>query len=979
LSGTGSLMATNETIGSFGIGTFVQSGGTNTVASTLALGQQTGASGSYTLSGGTLSVGTQIAGSLGTSVGGGTLTINGGTLSVGGGNGSISLTFFNVGDAGKSGSYTQSGGSTVVSNSLNIGGVNGAGTGNYTLSGGSLNAGNASEIVGSYGTGTFTQTGYSNNTVGSLLVGYVPGGNGTYLLSGGSLNGQYEEIGIMGTGTFVQSGGTNTVSSLLLGGDSGGIGNYTLSGSGILEGQEDIGYEGPGTFIQNGGTNYVTGNLTFAEGANGSYTLNSGTLIVGTSSAPGNIIGNPGGVSSLTIGGGTLDVTGGTIQVTNFTLGGATGSASYTLSGAQNLTTSVITVNPNGSFTQTGGTEAGVFNNYGTFTYAGGTFTGALNNYGNFSVSGTFTAPLGITNYGPSLSVYSGSAVYAGNPGFTNNGNIVLSGGTIGAAGVLQNNATITGSGVIAPLPGLPTGGLPGVAFLNNGVVNVESLSSGAGSGPLLMLEMNTVNVGNINLVPAAPGSYEYTSDSVLSLATGVTLENHGTVSLEGGIIAGNGTIINDTGGTIAGPGTLNGSFTNSAGVLLVQNGTLNVVNGFANGGVVELSGLSANLAGGAITNTGTVQGYGNVGNAISSSGTIQAVGGTLTLGGAVTSTGLMTASSGAELLVSQGMNNAGVINLTGGTFDNNNYALNNTGQISGYGVLRTGGLTNNGSITLTGGTTTVNGNVTNAAGHTLTIAQNPAIFTGNVVNYGTVKTTATTVTFTGSYTENGAYISDPATQSFTNLTVGSSGYLSGGSGDTWLVSGNFINNSTQNTLWNTSLSTLGFTGSGAHLVDLAGHDLGAAGYTNNFAWGTLDLTDTSGEISLGTGNGAFTDALYVDRLLGATISGDTITNIAGDGLNLYYLASDPANAYLGDGKYALEDGGELMPGAAPVPLPPAVWLFGSGLLGLIVAARRRSAAGSTALAAAPAVSATSSVERSRLRFRPDRPPATAA
>ena len=509
--------------------------------------------------------------------------------------------------------------------------------------------------------------------------------------------------------------------------------------------------------------------------------------------------------------------------------------------------------------------------------------------------------------------------MYGGNPGFTNNGNIVLSGGTIGAAGALVNNATITGYGVIAPLPGLPTGGLPAVAFLNNGVVNVQSSSSGAGTGPLLTLEVNTNNEGNIHLVPAAPGSYEYTSDSVLSLATGVTLENHGTISLEGGIIAGSGTIIDDTGGTIAGPGTVNGSFTNSAGVLLVQNGSLNVVNGFANSGVVELSGLSANLAGGAITNTGNLQGYGNVGAAISSSGTIEAVGGTLTLGAvAVQNTGLMTASSGAELLISQGMNNAGIINLTGGTFDNNGQPLNNTGQISGYGVLRTGGLTNNGSITLTGGTSTVNGNVTNEAGRTLTIAYNPAIFTGNVVNYGTVKTTGTTVTFAGNYTENGAFISDPATQNFVNLTVGSSGYLSGGSGDIWLVSGNFINNSTQNTLWNTALSTLGFIGTGAHLLDLASKDLGAAGYTDNFAWGTLDLTDTTGAVSLGTGNGAFTDALYVDRLLGATISGDTITNIAGDGLNLYYLASDPANAYLGDGEYALEDGGELC--RAPPP-----------------------------------------------------------
>jgi len=49
---------------------------------------------------------------------------------------------------------------------------------------------------------------------------------------------------------------------------------------------------------------------------------------------------------------------------------------------------------------------------------------------------------------------------------------------------------------------------------------------------------------------------------------------------------------------------------------------------------------------------------------------------------------------------------NSGVINLTGGTFDNAE-AINNLGQISGYGTFRAGtgsnGLTNNGSVTFTG------------------------------------------------------------------------------------------------------------------------------------------------------------------------------------------------------------------------------------------------------------------------------------
>jgi hypothetical protein len=42
----------------------------------------------------------------------------------------------------------------------------------------------------------------------------------------------------------------------------------------------------------------------------------------------------------------------------------------------------------------------------------------------------------------------------------------------------------------------------------------------------------------------------------------------------------------------------------------------------------------------------------------------------------------------------------------------------------------------------------------------------------------------------------------------------------------------------------------------------------------------------------------------------------------------------------LGDKSYALNGLGFLMPAA--VPIPPSVWLFGSGLLGLIGIARRK-------------------------------------
>ena len=75
-----------NTSGSWAQACLLQSGGTNTVSGALGLASQAGATGSYTLSGGTLAVGTQVAGGAGTS----TLTINGGQrYSVGGGAASI--------------------------------------------------------------------------------------------------------------------------------------------------------------------------------------------------------------------------------------------------------------------------------------------------------------------------------------------------------------------------------------------------------------------------------------------------------------------------------------------------------------------------------------------------------------------------------------------------------------------------------------------------------------------------------------------------------------------------------------------------------------------------------------------------------------------------------------------------------------------------------------------------------------------------
>jgi len=364
--------------------------------------------------------------------------------------------------------------------------------------------------------------------------------------------------------------------------------------------------------------------------------------------------------------------------------------------------------------------------------------------------------------------------------------------------------------------------------------------------------------------------------------------------------------------------------------VLLVQNGTTNVTQAFINNGLIQLTDYTASLAGGAIANPGSIEGHGHVGNDIDNTGIIEAIGGTLTLSGVAVNNnagGLMTASAGAKLFLANGTAaNAGVINLTGGTFDNNNHTLTNTGQISGHGILRTGSLSNEGSITLSGGQTTVNGAVTNQAGRTLEVAYDPALFTGDVVNEGTFRTTHTNVVFAGSFTNNGAYLSDPSTNNFTTLVIGTAGYMQGEAGDNFNISEDFINNSAQDTLWNTGEARLGFTGPGIHDLYLTGLDLGqnGAGYTDNFAWGIFSLGSGSG-LKLMDGNTEAGGALYVQSfLLGDGLS--QINDITGNGLNIYYAPNAPGNAYLNSGTYALAGGGSL----TPIPEPPNLPLCSS-------------------------------------------------
>jgi hypothetical protein len=217
--------------------------------------------------------------------------------------------------------------------------------------------------------------------------------------------------------------------------------------------------------------------------------------------------------------------------------------------------------------------------------------------------------------------------------------------------------------------------------------------------------------------------------------------------------------------------------------------------------------------------------------------------------------------------------------------------------------------------------------------------------FHGPVVNRGVLKVTDSEVRFEARFTGLGAYVSDPSDNYFTDLVIGSTGYLVGGPGDRFFVTGDFISASTQNTLWSTAEAYLEFrTGVDAqHAFHLTGADLGPvpAGYGDNFAWGTLHIA-AGNALELVDGNAAAGGALYVREITGAALSGTGVTNVSVSGagpLFVYYDPSEPANAYLGSLTYDFGGNGQLVPiGAAPVPAG-SPWTRGALALALLAAA----------------------------------------
>src|SRR5204863_9404294 len=162
----------------------------------------------------------------------------------------------------------------------------GTAAGTYNLAAGHLTS-NAGESIGEHGSGTFLQTGGSNVTIGTAVVGNTAAATGFYSLSGGSVTFGSITVGNFGSGTYFQDGGTSLINGMMsVAAGSASIGAYSMSaGSLNVYGESDIGLGGAATFSQTGGIHTVGRDFSpspFVLGANstetGYYSLSAGSF-----------------------------------------------------------------------------------------------------------------------------------------------------------------------------------------------------------------------------------------------------------------------------------------------------------------------------------------------------------------------------------------------------------------------------------------------------------------------------------------------------------------------------------------------------------------------------------------------------------------------------------------------------------------------------------------------------------------------------
>jgi len=425
-------------------------------------------------------------------------------------------------------------------------------------------------------------------------------------------------------------------------------------------------------------------------------------------------------------------------------------------------------------------------------------------------------------------------------------------------------------------------------------------------------------------------------------------------------VIGGDGSVDLNTGSLqVEGPAT-------NQGELLIASGTsLKVDEGLSNLGLIDLNG--GQMTGDQVVNWGLIEGAGGIATAVDNRGTVRALGGVLEMtGNAVANApgAELIAMQGATLRVHNSFSNDGMVTLNGGTFDHLSNTTQNLFNFEGHGQFISNEWINDGLMHFSGGMTTIQGEVINTVNGQLKVTSATTTFSEHVTSQGTIENDGGALYFLGGLTLDNLLMTDPAQTFFSDLIVNASGYIQADASDQFWISGDFINASFMNTMWETSTAALIFHDSPDHAVDVVGIDFGPIenGYVENFSWGTLQLASGTGlTLSAGAVLGQDTQilldessefpeifsgkAIYVTDLLLADGVGQ-IASIISDGTVIYYDPDSEANTYLGGGIYPLEGGGFVTPIGVfhSLPTVPTPTALGEGLilLGLGAAVRWR-------------------------------------
>ncbi|MHB1768116.1 MAG: beta strand repeat-containing protein, partial [Phycisphaerae bacterium] len=626
LSGTGAIGTGNESL-------IVGNGATDTAAD-LTLGTNgyrpvSGVNGTIGEVSG--SVGTLTIGAAGNSYGGNALQLSG-TLAVGyGGKGTLTI---NAGTAGVGGDLDIAALSGSIGKvDIELTSAGGCSFGPTPLKvGGNLYVGGSASGAGGTGTLLINGTNGTNGQYGSGSYGVRATGTAT-IYSGATVTlnrGLLEAASISNSGTLNFTGGTlDLTNSGMTVGSSGLLGPSVTLGSGK-------------TLEISGTTNVAAGDVLAISGgeldtgvlsSSGSISFTAGTLSITNSDLiidTGGPLGNNVSLSS----GQTLNVKNNNLVIGN------TGTGNLAIGSSANANANQIFIGAqagsNGNMTVDGTVGGGPIFVGGNAGGAGGSGTLTVNSDADM-YGGTITVWSGgvlvdnaAVNLNNSISIQSGgnmnttgsSSIYASsvtNAGLleVQNGSLSLSGGgpLTNTGGTIQADngttvqlfaATVSGGTLAgigtgnfvstsATLDGTPSGGLT-----NNTVIGVPDSGSATASDSLT-LQGTIINNGQINITSTGDDTWLYINGPTTISGTGtITLTDKGgnTAFLAGAASGTNDSLTNE--GTIQGSGTVGNSIATNADLL-----------SFANSGIINADVSGKTLMLGAtytFSNTGTLE-----------------------------------------------------------------------------------------------------------------------------------------------------------------------------------------------------------------------------------------------------------------------------------------------------------------------------------------------------------------------------------